>query len=368
MSKEDGVIDSRIALFMPTLEVGGAERVMITLANELSKKYKNVDLVVSSAVGELEAEVNPRVSIVNLNSKRMISSLLPLAAYLRNTRPDAMLSALNYANIVAIFARLLSGSRTRLVVSEHSNTRLYFKGSGAKKKVIEKLMWFYRLSDCIIAVSNGVRASLATTIAVPPDRITRIYNPIYKSEQMNGLYAGQSESATLRAMRILTVCRLTRAKDLPTLLYAFRHIASQRDAELTIVGDGEERQKLLEICEKLDLMDRVVFKGYSADPWMEDVKADVFVLSSAWEGFGNVLVEAMSHGLPVVSTDCPSGPREILEDGKWGRLTPVGDSRALASAILKTFDDKSHPDVVSRAQDFSVGIALEQYERALFDN
>ena len=164
---------------------------------------------------------------------------------------------------------------------------------------------------------------------------------------------------------ILGVGRLTQAKDFPTLIRAFALVRKKRAARLMILGEGEERPKLEALVRELGLEREVTLPGFVDNPYKYMKRAAVFVLSSKWEGFGNVLVEAMALGTPVVSTDCPSGPAEILENGRWGRLVPVGDVYALAEAIIETLDEEHHPDVANRAKDFAVELAVEKYINVL---
>ena len=164
---------------------------------------------------------------------------------------------------------------------------------------------------------------------------------------------------------ILGVGRLTQAKDFPTLIRAFALVRKKHPARLMILGEGEERSKLETLVQELGLEKEVSLPGFVDNPYKYMKRAAVFVLSSKWEGFGNVLVEAMALGTPVVSTNCPSGPAEILENGRWGRLVPVGDVYALAEAIIETLDEEHHPDVANRAKDFAVELAVEKYINVL---
>jgi glycosyltransferase involved in cell wall biosynthesis len=162
---------------------------------------------------------------------------------------------------------------------------------------------------------------------------------------------------------ILGVGRLTVQKDFPTLIRAFARVRQKRNARLLILGEGELRSELNALVAELGLQADVALPGFVENPFVFMRHASLFVLSSAWEGFGNVLVEAMACGMPVVSTDCPSGPAEILQNGKWGRLVPVGDVQALSEALLATLEESTHPDVAARAAECSVDRAVEGYLR-----
>jgi len=218
-----------------------------------------------------------------------------------------------------------------------------------------------------VAVSRGVADDLARLTGLPREKIQVIYNPVVTPE----LFVKAEEPlghpwfAAGEPPVILGVGRLHEAKDFQTLIRAFALVRKKRVARLVILGEGEERPKLEALVRELGLEEEVALPGFVDNPFKYMKRAGVFVLSSQWEGFGNVLVEAMACGTPVVSTACPSGPEEILENGRWGRLVSVGDVDALAEAIILTLDDKNHPDVARRALDFGVQRAIDEYIRVL---
>ncbi|ABE59067.1 glycosyltransferase [Chromohalobacter israelensis] len=358
--------DKRIAVFLPSLAGGGAERVMVTLANGFAARGVPVDLVVVAAEGAYLEDVSPRVRLVELGASRVLFSLPALVRYLRRERPHALLSALNHANIIALWARKLARTRTRLVVSER-NTLSRDLSSDRFERVVPWLMRLsYPTADAIVAVSGGVADDLAQTARLPRERIDVVYNPI------NSNLPRLSEAPVVHPWLaegeppvIVAAGRLTVQKDFATLVEAFARVRRTHRARLVILGEGELRATLEARIEELGIAEDVALPGFVDNPYPWMRQASLFVLSSAWEGFCNVLAEAMACGTPVVSTDCPSGSAEILENGKWGRLVPVGDASALARAIAATLDDETHPDVRHRARSFDLHQALRGYLRAL---
>jgi len=359
----------KVALFLPSLRGGGAERVMVNLARGFYDQGINVDLVLAKAEGPYLSEVPAGVRVIDLHSSRVLFSLPGLVRYLRRERPQSILSAMDHANIVAIWARKLSGVSCRVVVSVHSTlSRALMNIPNLRGYLMPNLIRiFYPLADAVIAVSNGVAEDFANITRLPRESIKVIYNPIVIPELLEKAKEAVEHPWFSRGEPpvILSVGRLTKAKDYPTLIRAFALVHRERPARLMILGEGEERPKLEALIQELGLDEDVSLPGFVDNPYAYMARAAVFVLSSAWEGFGNVLVEAMAVGTPVVATDCPSGPAEILEGGKWGKLVPVGDIEKIAKAIIETLEDLNCPDVTKRAQDFGIEKPVQNYLRVL---
>ncbi|MBE2914290.1 glycosyltransferase [Anoxybacillus flavithermus] len=334
----------RIALFLPSLRGGGAERVMVNLAKVFAKNNFQVDMVLAQAEGPYLSQISSDIRIVNLNASRVALSLFPLAKYLRKNKPFALISALNHANIIAILAAKASLSKTRIFVTEHSTlSRSLLHPANFRTKLMPFFMkFFYPLADHVIAVSNGVADDLSKTLNIPRSKIKVIYNPIITDD----LFQKANEEVDHPWFKnkqypvVLAVGRLTEAKDYPTLIKAFYHVRQQKEAKLVILGDGEKRSELLELIKDMGLEQDVDIIGFVQNPYAYMKRCSVFVLSSKWEGLPTVLVEALACGANVISTDCPSGPREILENGKYGRLVRVGDEKGLAKEILKKLEYK----------------------------
>jgi glycosyltransferase involved in cell wall biosynthesis len=328
-----------IALFLPSLRGGGAEKVMVNLALGFVEQGLKVDLVLAKAEGPYLSRVPEEVRVVDLGARRVLYSLPGLVRYLRRERPQAMLSALNYANIVAIWAKLLARVQTHLVVSEH-NTLSYStqNASSVRVKLLPLLIKiFYPYADAVVAVSHGVAEDLITMTGLPMEKVKVIYNPVITPE----LFTKAEEPLDHPWFRpgeppvVLGVGRLTKQKDFPTLIRAFALVRKERPARLMILGEGEERPKLETLARELGIEEDFVLPGFVENPYKYMKRASAFVLSSRWEGLPTVLIEALALGVPVISTNCPSGPAEILEHGKWGCLVPVGEPHLLARAILE---------------------------------
>jgi glycosyltransferase involved in cell wall biosynthesis len=328
---------TRLAIFLPDLVVGGAQRSMLKLAGGMADRGHAVELVLSHARGPFLAEVPQRVRVIDLHARRVLTSLPGLVRYLRRERPAAMLSAL-HANVVALWARRLSCVPTRLIVSER-NTLTSESGHYASDLRMrlspELIKRFYPWADAIVAVSKGVADDLSRATGIPSERIRVIYNPIVTPEfrRKAAAFLEHPWFGPGQPPVILTVGRLSEQKDFPILIRAFERVRRNRPARLLILGEGEERPALEAEVRQRGLEQDVSLPGFVPNPYPYMVRAGAFVLSSRWEGLPGVLIEALYCGAPLVATDCPSGPREILADGRYGQLVPVGDTGALAGAI-----------------------------------
>lgn len=355
-------IGSHIAIFVPSLRGGGAERIMVTLANGFSALGHRVDLVLAKAEGPYLSEVSNDVRIVDLGKGRVLACLLPLMNYLRREQPQVMMSAMNYANVVAVLAGKLARVQTRLVVSEHSS--LSHRPKGMNASIIRGLMrLLYRTADSVVCTSKGMERDMPLVLGVREEKAFTIYNPVdieAVTQQMNEPldHAWLAEGS---APVILAVGRLAEIKDYPTLLHAFAGLRRDRKVRLIILGQGEEDERLKSLSSDLGIAADVFFAGFQSNPFAWMARCDLLVLSSTKEAFGNVLTEAMVCGLPIVSSDCPSGPKEILEGGRWGRLVPVGDARALKCAMNETLDDTAKPDYTLALQRFEKDKIISQY-------
>lgn len=362
---------NKIALYIPSMSGGGAERVMLALANGLVEKDIQVDLLLNKVDGPYLKYASRKVNIVNLNTSRVLNSILPLSKYLRREKPDVILSAMNYVNIVAVMAQLISGSNTKVVLSEHGNLTESKKNLGRiKGLVITSLMkWAYRKSHAIVAVSDGVADALSNELKISRNKITTIYNPIFSQDivkRSNELISHPWVGKNALPL-VIGVGRLTLQKDFSTLIHAFKQVLVKRECNLIILGEGKLRSELENLIKTLGLQDNVQLPGFVDNPYAWMSQADLFVLSSVHEGFGNVIVEAMACGTPVVSTDCPSGPSEILEDGKWGDLVPPGNAQLLSQSIIKSLSTPNQKDIKGRAAFFSIDRAVNQYLKIFYD-
>lgn len=289
------------------------------------------------------------------------------AEYLKSERPRVVLAAMETAGVIALWTRRRTKVSPRIVVSSHVEVSRHTQQDWSlpKRLILTHLMRrHYPSADGVVAVSKGVADDLARFARLPRERISVINNPVVTDDLLEAkcVNAEHPWLADGTVPVIVAVGRLTRQKDFGTLLRAFALVQERRPARLLILGEGEDKASLQALARDLGLEERVEMPGFVPDPLAYVAKASVFVLSSAWEGLGNALIEALACGCPVVSTDCPSGPSEILEDGKYGRLVPVGHHESMAEAILTTLDGP--PDrqmLLERASDFHVDRITERY-------
>ena len=352
-----------IALVVASMHVGGVERMTITLAREFLRRGVAVDLVLFSRKGPLLDQVPAGVRIFGLGEVRARQAVRPLRQYLKRERPAAVLSAAWEPNLATLVASLGLRSPPRIVLSVRNTFSLALAGNSFGRRIMRlatKIL--YHRADHVAAVSIGAAEDLRQHVGLRPDRVGAIYNPALPDdfERLASEPADLFDAPQPGVARIVTVGRLAPAKDQANLIRAFATVLEHRPAELFLFGEGEMRPALEALTVELGVADRVKFAGMVSNPFPYMRAADLFVFSSAWEGFGNVLVEAMAAGVPIVSTDCPHGPFEILEGGKWGRLVPPGDSAALASAMLESLD-KGGVDARERAREFTVGRVADQY-------
>lgn len=355
----------KISILLPDLRGGGAERVNLDLAHEFVRQGYSVEFVLMQARGDFLTEAQATFSVVDLNCYRARSLPRVLLNFMRQHRPDALLAAMWPLTVIAPLAQRLSGHRCKVLVSEHSILSAQYREWGALHRLLLRSSTGlgYRLADQRVGVSKGVAHDMAALSAMSNDAVNVIYNPVppRSDPEPSALDMADRLWSGTAGARILTVGSMKVVKNHPLLLRAFARLTLP-DARLMFVGDGAGRDALLSLAKELGVADKVIFAGFNADPTPFYKTADVFVLSSDYEGFGNVIVEALACGTTVVSTDCPSGPPEILENGKYGRLVPVRDPQALADAMQEALASPHDPAVLKhRASDFAPAIAAKRY-------
>ena len=355
---------ARLALFLPGLYEGGAERVILNLAKGISARGYSVDLVLARAEGPYMPQIPDSVRLVDLKAARVASSVPALARYCQRERPTALLSAL-FANIIALWARRLAGTKSRLVISEHNSLSSVIKSqSDLRLQVYPRLAgWFYPWADEIVAVSKAVADDLAQTTTIPRSRIQVVYNPVVTSD----LRAKSEEPLQHPWFQsgeppvIVSVGRLTEQKALDVLIRAFSQVRKNRPARLLILGEGEDRPMLEALIRELGLEQDVSLMGFVQNPYPYMARAAVFALSSRWEGLPTVLIEALYLGAPIVATDCAGGAREILKDGCYGRLVPVDAPAALADAMEASLDAHLAQPASESWQPYDTDFAVDRY-------
>ncbi len=331
-----------VGIFISTMGGGGAQRAMLNLAQGLVERNCRVDLILARAEGPLLDEARASVNVVDLKASRVVTALPGLVRYLRKQRPDALVSAMDYVSVVALWARRLAGVSTRLAVSEQNTLSIVSRHSPRlRQRVMPFLVRrFYHWADGIVPNSEGVLQDLQQVTGLPPDRFTLIHNPMV-TPQLAERVRETPEHPWFQVAEVpvvLAVGRLEPQKDYPTLIRAFAEVRQRRPARLLILGEGAERPRLEALASELGVREDVELPGFAANPYAFMARASCFVLSSRWEGLPGVLVEALFCGPPLVSTDCPSGAREILADGRYGKLVPVEDVGALAAAVELALD------------------------------
>lgn len=370
-----------IGIFMYSLGGGGVPRRNVTLANGLHDAGHRVDLVVIDGSGELRVTLRPGVRVFELGDWRTRLPVIRakrrrqfrlarrrLADYLAKERPDVLLSADNYANLAALAARRMARAAVPVVVSQRNNASASI-GSG---NLVADILKEYPQAEAIVAVSEGVAEDLVR-LGLPRDKVQAIYNPVVESRFLEAAEQPIDHPWFGVPGRpvIVGAGRIGPQKDFGTLLRAFALLREARpDARLVIFGEGKEpgaREALKSFAAGLGLADVVDLPGRVPDAVPYIARADLFVLSSRWEGLPGVLIEALGCGTPIVSTDCPSGPMEILEGGAYGHLVPMGDPAALAEAMQATLAEPADRDrLKARGRLFGMDEAVSRYE-ALFD-
>lgn len=356
----------KITILLPDMREGGAEKMRLILAKEWSSQY-DVEFLLLLKEGGLLNLIPKNIRVTALNITRYRNLLPRLVHYIRQQKPDVILAAMWPLTVIAPLATRLSLQKTTCVISEHGIISAQYEAKGQLHEVglRASMALSYRLSDEVIAVSKGVAKDIAKLSSLPLASINIIYNPASKADTDNIHY--KKPFNTDGGLSVIAVGRFKKVKNHALLIKAFALVRQKIKATLYLVGDGDLREEYEALIESLQLQQDVVLTGFVSEPASYYTHADLFVLSSEYEGFGNVIVEAMSAGVPIVSTDCESGPREILQDGKYGTLVPVGDVDALANAMLESLEkDHDHGILKRRAADFSVDKIAAQYLQVMF--
>lgn len=366
--------ERKIAIFLPALYGGGAERTMLSLARGIATRGYKVDLVLAQAEGPYMDSVPESVRLVDLgagsirNTSKTLSRLPALIRYLKSEKPDAMISALVQAGLIATWARKLARYKGRVIVNQQNTLSSWATDSNSLyKKLSPRLVRYcFPWADSIIGVSQGVADDLVENIGLPADRVGVIYNPGITASMRQQVEASLDHPwyQAGEPPVILAVGSLTPQKDFHTLLRAFAIVRKHRDARLIILGEGEERGSLEALVRELQLDAHVSLPGFVANPYAHMSRASAFVLSSKWEGLPTVLVEALYCGIPLVATDCPSGPREILKSGKIGHLIPMADPAVMADAICLALEEKTCPNEHWRP--YELETVVDQYLDLVF--
>lgn len=358
----------RILVFIPTLDGGGAERIVATLANNFDvNKY---DVTILLLKEEIKYKLVKDIRIETLSCSSLITSIPKLVKYITKNSPDLMISHMSLTNIVSIVAKFLSRKDFPIILVEHSTPSIKYRKDKLRRRLIPFLIRrTYKYADQIVCVSKGVKSDLQRVIKNNRIHITQIYNPIVYSE-IETLMMENVKHKWLNDKRmkvIIGIGRLEPVKNFRLLIKAFSDVYKENPSlRLIILGEGSQREELEDFVKTLKVDKVVDFPGFVNNPYSYLSKASLFVLSSDLEGLPTVLVEALACGTPVVSTDCPNGPREILDEGKYGLLVPPGDILNFKKAIIEQLNNTHSKELLKRrASFFSVENSTKEYNKLI---
>ena len=372
-----------IGLCVADLEGGGAQRSMLDLARGFAARGHRVDVLAIRPHGELRQRLGAEIRLVALEGwlarlpfvagskrRRALAAAPSLAVWMRRERPDALLATSHSTNVGAAVAGRLARAPTRIVlrIDSQLSRSPALAGTRKQQRRERRARRIFPWADAWIAISEGVADDAARITGIERRRIVAIHNPVVTPELLRRAAAPVDDPWLEPGGPpvVLGAGRLVPQKDFATLLRAFARVRAGRAVRLLLLGEGPERPALEKLAHELGVADNVRLVGRVADAPAYMARASVFALSSAWEGFGRVLVEALAVGCPVVSTDCPSGPREILEGGAIGPLVPVGDAAALAGALASVLDrPPSRQLLAKRAQAFTLEHGVQRYLEVL---
>jgi len=365
-------VGTEVAFFLQDLDGGGAERAIVSLAGEIVNRGHAVDLVVGDADGEYRAEVSPGVRIENFATRSPLRVLGRLSTYLHRYEPAVVMSALDVANIMLIVAARISAFKGRTVISQRAVVAAAHPELPPGRRLLIALLRrvLFRRADALVSNSFAAAGEVQAFFGVRPDRIAVIPNAVDTDRigRLAKLPLDDYWFSKSRCPLIVSVGSVTTRKDLRTLIKAFAIVKARRDVRLAIVGKGyqlAERQRIERLISDLGLSESVYLPGFDPNPYKWMAAGAVFVNSATAEGFPNVIAEALVVGRPVVATDCPGDTAQLLQNGKWGRLVPVGDPERMAAAILDALDDPNPPDGRIRAADFSPASTVDAYLKVL---
>lgn len=354
---------------------GGAARTLLNIINNLDRSKFKPLLVTLDYNGNYEEHLKSDVKFIKLKTKRLRNAILPLARVIKKERVYLVFSTIPNYNTIALLANLLSFSDAKSIVREADN----LGGTITSNAKLIAYGFIYKFADQVISLSEGVKANLVKRYKVKPQNIKVIYNPVDLENIKENLESQvvkkeHSHIFQIGDKVIVTAGRLVKQKDQKTLIQAFEKVNRKIKSQLVILGEGELEEELKGLVNELGLKDRVHFVGFQYNPYIYMKEADLFVLSSIHEGFGHVLVEALATGTPVISTNCRSGPKEVLEDGEYGILTEVGNVPQLANRMIQVLSlDKEELEQLikkgyKRAEDFDATKIVKQYEKIFMEN
>jgi len=363
----------KVAVFMHDFRGGGAERVSATLCNGLADKNGiKVTVFVINKAGPMLADLSDKVEVVELGCKRMAFAFWKLSFEIKKLQPDLVISHMTHANVTACIASILGGFSKKLIVVEHNQMQNNFK---VVSKFTVKLAYLltkvlYKIPNNIVAVSSGVKESVVKFTKVNKENVVVIYNPVVSEELIDYKPIKCVDLHRFYSLNLpvfICVGSLTKQKNFPLFLRALKIVSQIENVKAIILGEGPEREELELMVENLKLQDIVDLPGFVTNPYDYISNADTFVLSSSWEGLPTVIIEAIALNTNVVSTNCPSGPEEILNGGEFGLIVPVDDEKSLSEAMIQSINTATTYDLSKRADDFSVVNSVDGYYSLIED-
>ena len=360
----------KVTFFIPNLLPGGAESTLLTIINELVQRFPNdqIHLCISQKYQNQFDNIDSRIKVINFSKSKVIFCIGSLIKYFRKEIPDYYISSLDYANIVSSFAHKLSFVNTKLVLWEHSVTSIHSKSTISKFKIVRKYLikYFYNRSYKVIAVSKGIARDLSQSFNISEKKLTVIYNPVNydKVNKLSEINNTETTSLIQNGDYILAIGRLAKPKNIELLVRSFVDVEQDNKLKLYIMGSGPSRDNIKKLIKQMRMEKSIKLIGFHKNPYLILKNAKALVSSSNWEGFPLVLLEALSLGKEIISTDCPYGPSEILNNGEYGTLIPMNSPKHLAKAINTLMKKKSlhNPlELKKRAKYFSLDKSIESF-------
>lgn len=359
----------KIAFFSYDMRVGGAEKMILTLLPWFINAGYSIDLVLVKKTGAFLTDIDPRVNLISLKKEHVGQSLFPLLKYFKKSKPDVFISNLTHLNIVTIIAKFFSGTRSKIIITEHSSITTNNLQKGGKEGILVFLARFlYPLADKTVVVSDGAAQNLIEAIKINPNKVQSIYNPIdmdririLSREKIDEFWLTEKSIPVL-----IAIGRLEQEKNFSFLLNVFQTLIKKRKVRLLILGEGSERQMLEQQMIAFGIENDVKLLGIKTNPYPYISNADILVCTSKYEGFNITLAESLACGTPVISMNCPYGPAEILDNGTYGQLISPGDQDGMVNAIIAAID---HPEslpskekLMERAKRFSAEKIFSEYQ------
>lgn len=354
----------KLIFIIPTLDIGGAEKVTMNILRKMDASRNQIKLIVLDGNGPLKNIVPKHVELIVVSSKRLRYAMFKISRLLVKNRPDYIFSTIGHLNLALIFIKRVLLLKSKIIIREASTPSKYLgRMNRINSMIYYKLYrYLYPQADKIVAQCDSMKKDLVENMGIPISKIVRIYNPIDIEDIKNKADEYYPREYNINTINIISVGRLVEAKGYDTLLKAFKILVENNDSplHLYIVGEGPKKVELTDLSKNLKISDKVSFLGFMENPYPYIKSADLFVLSSKWEGFPNTLLEALACGKKVVATDCESGPKEILGEEQYGLLANVDDPLSLSEKIKNYLSIENKNG--NRAEDFNIQKIIKQYE------